>query len=59
MENLYKEAETEPNISGVSLLDEIRVILEDYLLCDFTETDGGLTLGFKNGQKFALSLKEL
>ena len=58
-EKVLTEVQAEPTITKQTLLTELRTAIEDLFVATIKEENGELRLQFFNGQRFALTVKEL
>ncbi len=54
-----KNAETNFHTDEKSLLEEMKLIITDFFVCDFIEEENALIMRLANGQKFKFTLKEV
>ena len=58
-EKIYQENTQEPRIKQQDVLMELQSALQDYFVAEVKEMKGELWMQFPNGQRFALTIKEI
>lgn len=56
LEKQTSDAAKEKPITASELLEEIKLILPDYFVCDFEEVKDGVLIKLYNGQSFTLKV---
>lgn len=57
-DSTFKEAFDENRVEALYLIDEIKILLDDYFVGDFIR-ENSLVIRLLNGQKFRLTLEEI